>query len=614
MNSQSQNTTTKTCDPECTKPSCFFCSMKEPDPSNQKVKIIRALLDLPFSHDQEHVLVLSSLWNIAMENPNDPEFPSLGIFECMAKLIHKGLNDKEWLLTDQNIYIPYYAAHIIGSYAMNIVEFAEEAVKSGVVLPLLELMRGEITWVEQRVAVRALVHIAGHDKVFEEAFSANEFEIVELAMEIALTGPKEVYDKFAELERTERLKYHCNLVTSGVDGGLEIENRKAEEWASQLQCWSLSLLHSFARREKSLNLICKKEFLVKLCVMWGGLENQTSPAGIGLLRTLCQTKFGRQSVANSEEVVGELCNLSRSSDDWQIMAIDSLLLLLKDPETRYKVMEKSVVFLVDLVELRSCGGRPKVGDTIAQTLLIDYHKIKYGNLKVESKNAEIALEEIWDLKVDRKRRERLMFEQEVRKKKSMVKELKQRGNESFQSGNLEKAVLEYSEAMDLCPLKIRNERIVLHSNRAQCFLLLKKPDAVISDTTRALCLSSSMSPHGKSLWRRSQAYDMKGLAKESLIDCLAFVNERLKSKEPKTEKIPSYAAHMYIKQMNRTWLFAPATSRTFNMHEDLLELHERCRPTIVEETFDEKRWRKVERERRKKDINLSERVGRLKIG
>ncbi|XP_039039516.1 uncharacterized protein LOC120177399 [Hibiscus syriacus] len=105
--------------------------------------------------------------------------------------------------------------------------------------------------------------------------------------------------------------------------------------------------------------------------------------------------------------------------------------------------------------------------------------------------------------------------------------------------------------------------IVLYSNRAQCHLLLKTPAAAISDTTRALCLSGTVSPHRKSLWRRSQAYDMKGLGKESLMDCLMFINTRMKSEHTKRVRIPYYAARMINKQMNAALIFANAKSKLF---------------------------------------------------
>ncbi|KAK3221471.1 hypothetical protein Dsin_008496 [Dipteronia sinensis] len=341
--------------------------------------------------------------------------------------------------------------------------------------------------------------------------------------------------------------------------------------------------------------------------MWGGLENPNSVSGIGLIRTLCYTKIGRESVANLKQVIKSLCNVSRSSFDWQFKAIDSLLLLLKDPDTRYKVIDIAALFLVDLVEL------DEIGEAITRTLLRDFHKIKYGKLKLmKSKKAERALKEIWDLKVERKKREKLMSEEEITKRKSMVGELKQRGNQKFWCGSIEEAVKMYTKALDLCPLKMLKERIVLHSNRSQCYLLLKKTEAAISDTTRALCLSGTVRVHSKSLWRRSQAYDMMGLAKESLMDCLTFIGSRsMNSKHTKRRvKIPYYAALMISKQMNATWPFNDAAkSKLCSRHQRKVEKSNGLdrfpgMPTIIEEQSTEKRRksRNIERERRRKCV------------
>ncbi|KAI9088981.1 hypothetical protein K1719_029260 [Acacia pycnantha] len=103
----------------CMNGSCFFCIISDTDSSLRRAKMFRLFKQMPLEDDQEHVLALSGLWKIAMTQPNDPQFPSLGIFKCMAKLIEKGVCDKDWLLRHQNIYIPYYAAHIIGSYTMS---------------------------------------------------------------------------------------------------------------------------------------------------------------------------------------------------------------------------------------------------------------------------------------------------------------------------------------------------------------------------------------------------------------------------------------------------------------------------------------------------------------
>ncbi|KAE8695329.1 TMV resistance protein N-like [Hibiscus syriacus] len=540
-------------EPPCSNPNCFFCTMREPDPSQRRAKLEQCFKEMPLRDDEEHVLVLSGLWNISMTRPDDPEFPSLGIFECMAKLIHRGITDQNWLLRGQNIYIPYYAAHIIGSYTMDNPKFAEKAVHSGVIPPLMELLRGKMSWVEQRVAVRALGHLASHENTFE-AVGVHEVEVISCGMEIASTCLEVVYEEFVGIKARKRPKYHCDLLTRG-HGGLQLQLKKAEEWASQLQCWSLHLLNCFACKERSLNLICNKEFLNNLCGMWGGLLNLTSPAGIGLLKTLSSYKTGRENVVKSRRVLDSLCNVSRSSDDWQNLAIDCLLLLLKDPQTRYQVIEAAALSLADLAELTG------LGEAITQALLQDYCKIKYAFLKLKSKEAEKALEELWDLKVEKIKRDKLMSEQEVEERRLLIGEMKKQGNQKFWSGKIESACDIYSNALELCPLNMGRERIVLYSNRAQCHLLLKNPAAAISDTTRALCLSGTASPHSKSFWRRSQAYDMKGLGKESLMDCLTFINTRMKSEHTKRARIPYYAARMINKQMNATWIFANAKSK-----------------------------------------------------
>lgn len=320
--------------PDCPYPGCFFCVMKEGNPSKRRASLLKFFRELPSQDDDGQVLPISGLWNTAMAHPNDPEFIELGIFECMAALIWKGLKNRRWLSHDQNIYIPYYAAHIIGSYTMNMEEFAEMAVHAGVIPALVELLRGRLTWVEQRVAVRALGHLATYAATFPAV--ASQGEILELSMQLAVSSLEIVYTHFYQYV-DRRLSYHCDLLTRGM-GGVEMESRKAEEWASQLQCWSLQLINCFAFKPEFLPTICKPEFLVKLPGMWGGLVNENSPAGIGLLRTICHHKFGRGPIASSPGLIDALCNIARSSDDWQYMAVDCLLWLFQDPSTCHKVI------------------------------------------------------------------------------------------------------------------------------------------------------------------------------------------------------------------------------------------------------------------------------------
>jgi hypothetical protein len=549
----------------CKNPCCFFCIMKEQNPSLRKSKISTCFKEMPQRDNQEHVLVLSGLWNIAMTQPNNPEFPSLGIFNCMANLITKGTKNKTWLHTNQNIYIPYYAAHIIGSYTMNKEEFAQIAVKSGVIPPLLELLKGKISWVEQRVAVRALGHLASYNSTFESV-AEYESELVKLTMNLASTCLETIYVEFISVNK--RVEYHRNLLTRGL-GDLEMENRKAEEWTSQLQCWSIYLLNCFACKDynnKSLNLICKKVFLNDLCDMWGGLMNHTSSGGFGLIRILCYNNIGRKKISKLPKVVETLCNLSRSCDDWQYLGIDCLLLLLKDQNTRYNVIIDNVNVvscLVDLIELRSLGDKSNVGDTITKVLVSFLEdNINNNDCKLKFSTNIFSL----NLKLVRRNKENLMSGVKLEEKMVTAKMIKQEANRMFSLGRVEEALLKYCEALDICPLKFRNERMVIYSNKAQCNLLLKKVDSAISDSTRALCLSNPTNSHGKSLWRRSQAYDMKGMAKESLMDCIMFMNGFIKSNEKKNVKVPYHVARMFCKQMDATWLFGSVCSKSKVIH------------------------------------------------
>ncbi|KAK9163088.1 hypothetical protein Syun_003990 [Stephania yunnanensis] len=541
---------------DCPYPGCFFCVMKEGNPSKRRTSILKFFRELPSQDDDGQVLPISGLWNTAMAHPNDPEFINLGIFECMAALILKGLKNRRWLSRDQNIYIPYYAAHIIGSYTMNMEEFAESAVDAGVIPPLVELLRGRLTWVEQRVAVRALGHLATYASTFPAV--ASHGEILELAIQLATSSLEIVYTHFYQYPE-RRLSYHCDLLTRGM-GGVEMESRKAEEWASQLQCWSLQLINCFAFKPEFLSVICKPEFLVKLPGMWGGLVNENSPAGVGLLRTICHHKLGRGPVANCPGIVEALCNIARSSDDWQYMAIDCLLWLLQDLSVCHKAIEKAVPTLIDLSEISTLGDHKRLGDTIVSVLQECVESQGTGHGSISNRIKE-QIDEVINSR-QRLKKEKNMPKEDLHIKQAAALVVKLEGNSLFSSGNISGAALKYSEALSLCPMRSRKERIVLFSNRAQCDLLMQQPLAAISDATRALCLHNPLNRHAKSLWRRAQAYDMLGLAKESLLDAILFINECSQSNDPdlslRQNRVPDYAEKLVKKQMRAAWLFRAA--------------------------------------------------------
>ncbi|RLM80311.1 hypothetical protein C2845_PM12G18980 [Panicum miliaceum] len=549
---------------DCPYPGCFFCVMKEANPSKRRASVLKFFRELPSQDDDGQVLPISGLWNTAMAHPNDPEFINLGIFECMAALIWKGLKNRRWLAHDQNIYIPYYAAHIIGSYTMNMEEFAERAVRAGVIPPLVELLRGRLTWVEQRVAVRALGHLATYPSTFPAV--ADHGEVLELAIQLASSSLEIVYSHFYQFV-DRRLGYHCDLLTRGM-GGVEMESRKAEEWASQLQCWSLQLINCFAFKPEFLHDICKADFLIKLPGMWGGLVNENSPAGVGLLRTICQSKVGRGNVANIPGIIDALCNIARSSDDWQYMAVDCLIWLVQDASTSHKVIDKVAPTLIDLANISTLGDYKKLGDTIV-TVLQEFMQQSGNSRSTISAQPKAEIDELLRSKQSLKL-EKSMPKEDLHIKQAAALVVKLEGNSMFSLGNIAGAAEKYSEALALCPMKSKKERVVLYSNRAQCYLLLQQPLAAISNATRALCLHSPVNRHAKSLWRRAQAYDMLGLAKESLLDAILFINECSQSNDPdlslKQNKVPDYAERLVKKQMRAAWLFREAALKHGGVH------------------------------------------------
>ncbi|KAJ3673931.1 hypothetical protein LUZ60_005923 [Juncus effusus] len=536
---------------------CFFCALKEPDTNIRRISLTEFFSDMPDHDNESNVLVSSSIWSIAMVAPTDMDLPSFGVLNCMARLISKALSNPSWMNLDQNKYIPYYAAHIIGSYTIRVPSLATLAVQSGVVGPLVRLMEGKISWVEQRVAVRALGHLTSYDSTFPYIAPYSK-QLIPLAMSIASSCIDMVYEKFIRAKPGKREKYHRDLLTRGL-GGVEMEDRKAEEWASQIQCWSLYLLSCFASKDSNSHVLMVENvgFLKELSQMWGGLVNGDSPAGVGLMRLLCRSRIGREGIARYEELVRSLCHLSRSCDDWQYMGIDCLLLLLDDSKTSHRVVEIASPHLVDLAELGNLGERKNLGDAITKALLKDYHGHLLNN------ESGRAMKSLWELKVERKNREEVLSNVEKTNRVKLATLKKQEGKERYISGNIEGAIVSYTQALGICPLTKRQVRMIIYSNLSQCWLLLNDPDKAISDATRALTLANPTNYHAKSLWRRAQAYDMKGMAKESLMDCLMYVNGWFGPKKKgkgegmfSSYKVKYYVVRMINKQMNVASLFA----------------------------------------------------------
>ena len=237
-------------------------------------------------------------------------------------------------------------------------------------------------------------------------------------------------------------------------------------------------------------------------------------------------------------------------------------------KTILQVIDTALPALLDLAEITTLGEHKKLGDSIVNVLqeCIQTHGIGRNSI---SSRAKEQVEELLNS------REQLKWEKSMPKEDLHIKQaaalvVKLEGNSLFSSGDISGAALKYSEALALCPVRSKKERIVLYSNRAQCNLLLQQPMAAISDATRALCLQNPVNLHAKSLWRRAQAYDMLGFAKESLLDAILYINECSQSTDhdaaSRQNKVPEYAERFVKKQIRAAWLFKDAAAKHGGVH------------------------------------------------
>jgi tetratricopeptide (TPR) repeat protein len=233
-----------------------------------------------------------------------------------------------------------------------------------------------------------------------------------------------------------------------------------------------------------------------------------------------------------------------------------------------QVIDKVAPTLIDLANISTLGDYKRLGDTIV-TVLQECMQQSGNSRSTISTQTKAEIDELLRSKQNLKM-EKSMPKEDLHIKQAAALVVKLEGNSLFSSGNIAGAAEKYSEALALCPMKSKKERVVLYSNRAQCYLLLQQPLAAISDATRALCLHSPVNRHAKSLWRRAQAYDMLGFAKESLLDAILFINECSQSNDPdlslKQNKVPDYAERLVKKQMRAAWLFREASLKHGGVH------------------------------------------------
>jgi len=97
-------------------------------------------------------------------------------------------------------------------------------------------------------------------------------------------------------------------------------------------------------------------------------------------------------------------------------------------------------------------------------------------------------------------------ESEIEDRKTKSFALKSQGNQEYQAENFESAAKIYTEALNLCPLRLKEDRAVMYSNRGACFLRMDLDELATGDSSKALELKPD---YLKPLFRRAQIYEKK---------------------------------------------------------------------------------------------------------
>ncbi|CAH8450216.1 unnamed protein product [Schistosoma mattheei] len=116
---------------------------------------------------------------------------------------------------------------------------------------------------------------------------------------------------------------------------------------------------------------------------------------------------------------------------------------------------------------------------------------------------------------DRRLEEESLTVQEIEERRDIAVATKDKGNALFKSGSFNEALMKYTEALDLCPLKCAVERSVIYANRAACHIKLDSPEAAILDCNESLNLQPD---YAKCLERRATLLESKDRLSDALED------------------------------------------------------------------------------------------------
>ncbi|KAI6179409.1 Tetratricopeptide repeat protein 1 [Aphelenchoides besseyi] len=122
---------------------------------------------------------------------------------------------------------------------------------------------------------------------------------------------------------------------------------------------------------------------------------------------------------------------------------------------------------------------------------------------------------------ERQTREDAMDDSELAQLQETATKIKTDGNQKFAEGDYKNAVILYTEALDTCPLKYKDDRSILLSNRAAANIKLEDWKAAVDDATASIELGAK---NEKALERRAFAYAQKRRNDRKVLGRLQFTS------------------------------------------------------------------------------------------
>jgi len=114
-----------------------------------------------------------------------------------------------------------------------------------------------------------------------------------------------------------------------------------------------------------------------------------------------------------------------------------------------------------------------------------------------------------------RQKEACLTDEEKQSRKQEAVRLKELGNEHFNRGSFEAAVVSYTDALATCLLCHTADRAIIYSNRAAAKMKLEQYDNAVADCTKALEFNPD---YMKALLRRAQLYEKTDKLDEALED------------------------------------------------------------------------------------------------